>query len=936
MFGRNTERAQIEQMLEGVAGGPTGVALEGSPGIGKTTLWGEGVAGARHRRYQVITTTPAEPDAALAFAGLGDLFDQVPDETLAALPDPQRRALDAALFKREAAQAPGDPAALPRAALGLLRQLAESAPLLVAIDDEQWLDRSSARVLAFALCRLREERICVLLARRRRSDGALWPELERGFGPHGLRALIVEQLDMREIHELLADQLGTAIPRPLLRRVYEASGGNPLYALAIARELEATGANGVSGAELPIPRTLADAVGQRLERLDDRAADPLLVVAAVSNPTLALIQSVLPEFTLSDLESAERAGVIEASGDRLRFTHPLLASTHYLRTPSAHRRDLHRLLAEVVADGEERAHHLALGAEAPSRQIAMKLEQAAQDAARRGSPEVAAELLEHACRLTPADAVQAAQSRTVAAAEQHWSAGDFARARKLLETLLQDVSGGPIRARALMQLAQIRTDDFDVASALLQEALVQARDHDRVCAQIELRLAEVAFNRGDQAGGVEHGERAVQRAERAGDPGLLAGALGSQAMAAFFHGQGVQLGAMTRAIEIEEPTDEISSYYRASASLGRQLMWSDQLDAARPLLEGMWRRAIECGEESDRGGLVFHLAHLEWEAGNNELAERYTTDLVEATRQQADVQGESYLLWLRAFVACRRGEFGEAHERAGDAVELASRIGDQFIIAFSTAILAETELRTGKPESAHQRLPPVREMLSGVGGGFVGSLTLPVWWCDVEALIATGRLDDAGRVLGELFERGRRSENPNATAIAHRCRGLLLAAQGEPQAAIEALDAALVQHALRPLPLELGRTQLEKGTLERRAKRKSAAKRSLEQALQALEPLNAGFWVARARDELGRIGLRGAVVSEGLTPAQQRVAELVAEGMSNPEIASSLYMSLRTVESHLTKVYRELGVRNRSQLVGAIATRRAETDADNLVDKPSR
>lgn len=937
MFGRDRERAQLEHMLDGLATGLTGFALEGAPGIGKTTLWRSTVASARRRGCRVIEAAPGEPDAALPFAGLGDLLDGLDADALDALPDPQRRALAAALFLGDAAAAPSDPQALPRAALNVLRGMAARAPLLIAIDDEQWLDRSSARVLAFALCRLRDERVGVLLARRGESAGALWPELARGFGADGLCGMTLEPLDMSAVHRLLSSNLNRTIPRPLLRRIYDASGGNPLYALAIARQFEATDAGGSGERELPIPRTLADAVGRRLEQLDSRACDPLLVAAALSGPTIALIQSVLPDFKLSDLDSAERADVVQITGGRVRFTHPLLASTHYARAPAARRRALHRLLAEVVAGEEERAHHLALGAEAPDRRVAVALEQAAGDAGRRGAPEVAAELLEHACRLTPpSDAVDALHSRTVAAAEQHWLAGDLERARGLLEAVLEDLPGGPIRARALKQLARIRTDDFDVSAALFEEALAEAGDHHRVGSQIESQYAEVWFNRGDQNTGMEHAKAAVWRAERAGDPGLLAGALATQGIAAFFHGDGIQHDTLTRAIGLEDVADEISSYYLPSTSLGNQLFWSDQLDAGRPLLERSLRRAIERGEEYDRGGLLFHLAHLEWEAGRNEIAARHMEELAESALQQVDDQADSYLLWLQAFTAARHGDLDQARERADDAAAVAGRIGDQFIVAFSTAIVAEVDLWTGHPDAAHDRLAPLREAL---GATFVGSLTLTPWWCDIEALIATGRLDQAEVVLDELTERAERAENPNAVAIARRCAGLLLAARGSLGEAIEAMDGALARHALRPVAFELGRTLLEKGTLERRAKRKSAAKRSLEQALATLEPLDAAMWIARTRDELGRIGLRRPAVSDGLTPAQTRVAELVASGMSNREIAATLYMSLRTVETHLTKIYRQLGVRSRAQLVGsmlagpadeALATTAARDGSDSV------
>ena len=320
-----------------------------------------------------------------------------------------------------------------------------------------------------------------------------------------------------------------------------------------------------------------------------------------------------------------------------------------------------------------------------------------------------------------------------------------------------------------------------------------------------------------------------------------------------------------------------------------------------------------------RGALLFHLAHLEWLDGDIEEAQRCTADAVEAARAAGDDQFDSYILWLKAFSAVSRGDLEEARARGNEAIDLAGRIGDNFIVCFSTSIVAMVELWTGQPESAHERVAPLRDGLVGGSQGFVGSLTLPFWWIDIEALIALGRLDEVDPILKHLFTRARGAQNPNAVAIGHRCRGLLLAADGELDDAIDELERAVTERERRPVPLDLGRTLLEKGTLERRAKRKSAAKQSLERALSVLEPLQAALWVNRARDELSRVGLRRAAASDGLTPAQTRVAELVVAGMTNREIANTLYMSLRTVETHLTKVYRELGVRSRAQLIASMS-----------------
>ncbi|HUA48647.1 MAG TPA: AAA family ATPase [Solirubrobacteraceae bacterium] len=355
MFGRDAERTQIEGLLDSAAAGPVGLALEGAPGIGKTTLWREAVASARRRGYRVLDAAPGEPDSALAFAGLGDLFDWVIDEVVADLPDPQRHALLAALSLEDAPAAPAEPTALPPAVLSLVRGSVPRGPVVLAIDDEQWLDPPSARVLAFALPRLHNEPVCVLLTRRVESDGAPWPELARNFGPDELNALTIAPLDLGTLDSLLRAQIGRTIPRPVLRRVHATSGGNPPFALAIAHELDASAAR---PDDIPIPRTLSEAMQQRLRGIDDRAYDPLLTIAAASQPTLTTLQAARPEFRLSDLDSAVRAEIIEVTRERFRFTHPLLASTHYASAPPAKRRELHQVLADVLDDEEERARHL--------------------------------------------------------------------------------------------------------------------------------------------------------------------------------------------------------------------------------------------------------------------------------------------------------------------------------------------------------------------------------------------------------------------------------------------------------------------------------------------------------------------------------------------------------------------------------------------------
>ena len=921
LIGREGERARFEEVLDEVASGPAGLVIEGAPGIGKTTVWREAVWSARGREYLVLEAAPSERDAPLAFAGLGDLFDGLPAGLVEGLSSPQRRALEAAVFLDESDSPASDPEALPRAILALLRRMSAEQPLVIAIDDEQWLDRPSARVLGFALRRVREERVAVLLTRRTDSDGALWPELARGFGRSVVSRTILEQLELSAFDRLLQSRLSGTISAPLLRRIHESSGGNPLYALAIADDLEARGLRGSSARSVAIPPTLRDAIGRRLEQIDARARDALLVVALVSHPTLATVQAAIPSFALRDLESAEQAGVVEVAGEDIRFTHPLLAAAHEERVPASRRRELHRVLAEIVPSEEERAYHLALGAEAPDEQIAERLERASQAAAARGAPEVAADLLEHAARLTPIDGIETRRTRLIDAAEQHWLAGQYAEARIALEALIDEMPAGPKRASALAQLGWLRNDDFDLGTALLEQAMVEAGDDHHLRADIANKLSQVYSNIGDYLHMLDNANSGVASAEQAGDPGLLAVALGGQGFDRFWTGLGIDRDLFARAMELQRFCDEMLTFFLPSTAFAIVLLFADELDAARPLHAAAVERAVEKGEECDLGNVLIGAGLLEWYAGDLDAAERYTARATEVAAQQVNDELDTWIIYQEGLFAAGRGQLEQASEKMQRAHDLAAGSGNVQFIAWTTIGLASLDLWRGEPELAHARLDPFREQTLERGLRFIGMPTLPMWSSDIEALIALGRLDEAAEVLDDLRERARRADNPNAVALAHRCRGRLLAARGDVGGAIDAMDAALEAHRQRLVPMELGRTLLEKGSLERRAKRKRAAKQTVEEALAVLEPLEARLWIERARDELGRIGLRRAAVSDGLTPAQERVAELVAAGMSNQQIASTLYMSTRSVESHLTKIYREFGVRSRAQLVGALSRR---------------
>ena len=469
----------------------------------------------------------------------------------------------------------------------------------------------------------------------------------------------------------------------------------------------------------------------------------------------------------------------------------------------------------------------------------------------------------------------------------------------------------------------VRTDDFEFGVSMLDQALVEVGDDDRLRTEIEVECEELAANVGDYAGMVRHGEAAVASAERLGEPGPLAWALAALGAGLFNRGHGIHHDLFKRAIELEPAAGEASpTYHLPSTTYGTLLRLENDLDAARPLLERAVARARRRGEEGgDLIPLLVRLARLESEAGNPAASDRWLAQATEAASQHVNEELDSWLAHVEGEVAASRGRLDQARSRAEEVRRAAIANGDVQIQLDGDILLANVELLGGDPGAAHQRLQPRRVSAIANGPWYLGWRTLALWSSDIEALIALDRLDEAQQVLDDLLQRALAYPNPNALAIAKRCEGLVLAARGELATAINALDVALAEHARRCLPLELGRTLLEKGSIERRAKRKTAAKHTLEQALAMLEPAGAAIWVARARDELGRIGLRRAVVTEGLTPAQRRVAEMAANGATNREIAQTLYMSGRTVESHLTKIYNQLNIRSRAQLAAALAAR---------------
>lgn len=882
LVGRESELDRARGLLAAPAGGARGLGLEGEPGVGKSALWRAAVAEARAAGYGVLLTTPTEPDAELSFAGLADLLEDLPSDALEVLPEPQRRALSAALLLEEPVVPSGGRGALGRAVLATLRRLAIRQPLLVAIDDEPWLDGPSADALAFALTRLRTEHTAVLMTTRPGGGGPVWQALQR---TDRLEVVALAPLGRESVARLLTTRLDRPLPNALVSRVHELAGGNPLYALAIASELPP---NARDADDVPVPTSLAGAITRRLARLDAAAAAPLLVVAACGAATHALLAAALPEFRLRDLDSPLAAGVVELGGDAVRFSHPLLASVHYARAEPQRRRELHRRLAEIVAEEEQRAEHLAAAAEAPDLQIAAVLERAATTAARRGAPARAAALFADAARLTPLHAVPDRHGRAVSATEQRYAAGDADGARAELNAIMPQLPAGATRARALKQSALL-AGDLASAERILEQALSESASEPALAVRVRIELALTCHNRGLYSSLMGHAEAAVAQATATGDRELLALALGERALARFFTTGRVEIDELSGLTALEEDS-LLSTYQLPTGVVGQLLLWSDRLEAARPWLERATQRALQRGEEYDRGAMLVLLALLEWEAGNLELADRYAAAAAEAWAPYG-AEPAWWMAWFRSWSATGRGDYDGARAAAQEGVDVCRRLAaaDAPIIAPLSIALAAAELAGGDAQAAHERLTEVRRRVRTGGLGVFASMTVGLWSVDVDALLALSRPEEAGRLAAEMLQLAAGSDNPAASAVAHRSRGLVLAHRGDTGAALAELHRAIDHHSLRPVALERDRTLRERQRLE-----------------------HPGGGVVTGRGPLERPALPGA--TERLSRRERELLGLLAEGLTDAQIAQRLYISVRTVHSHLDRIRDKTGARRRAEL----------------------
>ena len=857
----------------------------------------------------------------LSFAGLSDLLTPVFEEVADSLAPLRRRALEVALLLAEPGEHSPDPRAIGLALLDVLRLLAEQSPIVVALDDVQWLDPSSAGVLQIALRRLGDERVG-LLATQRKVPGVAAPfAFGRAFPEDRLERLWLGPLSLGALHHLLQERLELELTRPELARLQETSGGNPFFALELGRELVRTGTRPAAGRALRIPESLHELLGDRLARLPPDTVDVLLIVAALARPTLELVEVALgdPDRThvLEVLETAVRAGVVHVEDSRVRFAHPLLASICYEQAPMSKRGEIHRALAAAVTDLEERARHLALAAAGPDATVASALDSAAEQAVARGATAAAAELAELAAELTPDDP-PLARRRRLQAATFHRLAGGAERSVSILEQLLDDVPPGVERADVLFALASTLHADAGTTIELLDRALVDAVDDDARLTRLLSYRGWIRLFQADVRAGLRDARAALVKAETIGDPRLLASALGHVATAEGRAGEFTP-GLLERGVEIETRLELTLGYHESpSIALSRRLVGLGELDGARAILVRIQDSADARGDELLRAQTAGSVCRLEWFAGRWQLALDHGALAAEirtqiAARHEIGVSGR-----LQALVQTDLGLVEEARASALAALAMSEAMSDEEWKILSLGVLGRLDFALGNLEAAGGYLRELPGRLRSAG--YNDPTMAPLWADAIETLISLGELDRARDYLDQHEQDARKLGSPCATAGAARCRGLLSAAEGDQDLALEALEGSLTALKGYRLPLERGRTLLCLGVVRRQGQQRTAAREALEGALAVFDELGARLWAEKARAELRRISGRRPA-SEELTETEHRVATLAARGRSNKEIAAELFMGVSTVEGHLSRVYRKLGVRSRSGLGSRLSPR---------------
>ena len=909
IYGRTRELNELEAVLELARGGrSTALVVLGEAGIGKSTLLEE--AAARAEGFRVLTARGYESESAIPFAALIDLLTPLLD-LLDRIPPAQARALRGALAIEE--PSPHDRFTVPAAVLSVLAAAAEDQPLLAVVDDIHWLDDASREALLFAARRLAVEGIVLLLGLR----------VGEGIDPASLELprLRLDGLELPAAREVLGAAAGTlppAVAGPLLAT----AEGNPLALVEIPKALTEEQLSGRDALPSPLPagRGIEAACDRQVEAVSVDSRRAMLVLAAMQSSRADLFQAALEhlEIPVGAVTDALSAGLVRDDGLRVEFRHPLLRASVYHGAPAPARRAVHEARAAVAPDPRLRAWHQALSATSPDEGIAAGLEAAAFDARERGGSAAAAAAFARAADLS-IDAEPRAR-RELEAARDYTAAGAFERALQLIGDALERTSDEELRAalRRARGHVELRRGEPKAAYELLAgEARRLEERGDAPGAALTLLEGSVAHMMTGDMTALEADASRARDLVAGTDPVLETAAsliIGEAMLAAGRAAEGDAL--LDQVVPLLLEGDVLAMNPEVFGMAGHSSIWVERWDRAEAVLD---RIVAAARDASAVGVLIYPLAarsHLAFRRGRWQAAYADAAESVELARETGQIGLLAHSLTALARVESALGHADEAQQHGRDALALTRELGTDAVRVYALSALAFDDL-------AHLRVEPaieyLEEALLVADRLEMHEPSLVQWAPDhIEALGRAGETDRAERALARFTRQAEASPGAWPGAAAARCRGILAPA-GEFAAHFE---EALELHEGDGQPFERARTELAYAERLRRVKQRADARPFLDAALTTFERLGAKPWAARARAELeatgGPAGTRPAVHPD-LTPSELTIALLVAQGQTNREVAASLFLSPKTVEHHLSAIYRKLDIRSRTQLARLFA-----------------
>lgn len=907
LVGRQQERGLLEQRIREARAGASGVlVLLAEPGMGKTALLEH--AAASCDGMTLLRARGLESESELPFAGLGELLGPLLAH-LGEIPAPQAQALAVALAL-ERAEAPVDRLAVCAATLSLLARGALERPLLALVDDAHWLDEGSAQALVFAGRRFGSEGIALLVASRGGDP----------FEAAGFPVLRLAGLDAAE-SALLLEQASERVAAPVARRLADLTGGNPLALIELPRLLSEAQRTGHEPLDEPVPAgpVLERAFGRALAKLADETRAALRLAAASGTGEARSILGALEQHGLSRsaLEPAESAGLVAISNGRVAFRHPLLRSVAYHSATSGERRAAHAALAsalESAADAEERAWHLAAAAVAADEGVASAMERAAERARGRGASAIAARGFERAARLTPDAGDRAARLRD--AALQHQLAGRPRRALELFDEA-HALAADPALASGIAHLAGRVAiwlgRPLDAHERIVAAAHAAKADDPGRAAYALAEACYPCLTAGRYEQALETARESFALSEQAAGGAAPISAL-SLAIALQLGGREPEAYALLARYEAGlEAADPLQGFEQLHI-LARARMCRGDAAGARSLLQRITGAARKAGAVGMLPFPLTSLAELDFRAGRWPAARAEASEAVQLAAETG--QATDIGLFTLAVIEAVLGREQECRENVARGLEVLSATGNEGLLPWAGKALGLLALGLRRPDEARRQLEPVARFCAERRLLSVGAA---LWEGDfIEASILAGWEQEARTQLESFTHRARSAQHVGAQGAASRCRGLLAPADEFDRCFAE----AFARHTEEGDPFERARTTLTYGERLRRERRRREAVRQLEQALDIFDRLGAVHWSERAREELRSCGERVEAPNPSgladLTPQELQVALVVARGATNREAATELFLSEKTIETHLSRIYRKLAVRSRTELANVV------------------